>query len=1144
MPTPTSPLLNQSGLEPIFLPWEAPDKHRRPNPQSGGAAIIEMGRRASKAMLVPRIREAVDDWRRGDYAGASDTTRMLLDHWFRTEHADGFRYHFCQREAIEAFIWLYEVAQYRDLSSIYSSLWGDEADPVWEKQITAVDDAWARGAAKIATGGGKTKVMSLVMVWSYFHKRLEPNSDMATHFVAIAPNLIVFERLKDDFLAKDGQPSIFHRDPLLPPEWKGEWDVPVILQDDPGGATGAGALYLTNIHRLYERKKTAAENGNTQAVANSIIGPTVKRAKALSTGEQLRARIASHPSILVLNDEAHHLHDPESAWNEAINSLDADSKARGNGGITAQFDFTATPKYPDGGLFKHIVCDFPLGEAVDAGIVKAPVLGRSDALKPNKLDNAAQKYRAHLLLGYKQYEWSLDEWKDSGRKPIMFVMTESTQAADEVTEALNTNKDFKLLNGKVINLHTKLKGKIKKGKGGAPDEFEVNERQMSDDDLKAVRELASSLDSPNSPYNCVVSVLMLREGWDVKNVTTIVPLRAFSGTANILAEQTLGRGLRRMTPISEGAIERVTVVEQSAFVKLYEQELALEGVIVQVTDADQKAKAPSVSIFVDPHKNASELDISYPRVSDGVQTIPTVENLSFEEVRDFFLSKYQRLPIGSASAKPINFELRALFTDELIASWNIDRGLLQMGFTAVSVFVKELEKACGLTGNHVKLAPLVQKFIEEVLFERPVNLYGGEVDHRMSNGDVAEHIRATFAPLIRDRTILETKRERSEDTLRISDWKPFQAANLPPKKLCVPATKTLFNLVPCDLDLERQFAQFCDDAEDVKAFAKNAGPQKIGIDYKAATGRSALYWPDFLVRDNEGKHYLVETKGQQDTNVPHKASAAVAWCKAASKRGQKWAYLFVPQAVFEEYADERIAELASACVPSLKHVLEKLETSQLDLPLDATPEEVKEERTDKALEDAGISELPEDLRIYVTQAVNQLAYDRKKNYPQFGAAFQPLLYPLEALCGDVLQHTLASLVPTHSSEAAYYFEPDLSDLSPSQESVYARNGRYLRKNLVYGQNNNRVGILLFCLEYAGKTRPELGGIWMDVRRLMQNEKLQSFYPVLDSMYKFRNRYVAHGDEQLQDGDAADAAMKEWIGGLTQLSKLAEMKQVK
>lgn len=181
--------------------------------------------------------------------------------------------------------------------------------------------------------------------------------------------------------------------------------------------------------------------------------------------------------------------------------------------------------------------------------------------------------------------------------------------------------------------------------------------------------------------------------------------------------------------------------------------------------------------------------------------------------------------------------------------------------------------------------------------------------------------------------------------------------------------------------------------------------------------------------------------------------------------------------------------------------------------------------------------LPEEVRVYVTQAVNQLAYDRKKNYPQFGGAFQPLLYPFETLCGELLQRTLASRVPAHPGEAEYYFEPDLSDLSPAQESVFAKNGRYLRKNLVYGQNNNRIGVLPFCLEHAVKGKPELGGIWQDVREILSAQTIKDAYPLLDSMNKFRNRHVAHVDEPLQDGEAANAAMKVWIEGLTCLSKL-------
>ena len=106
-------------------------------------------------------------------------------------------------------------------------------------------------------------------------------------------------------------------------------------------------------------------------------------------------------------------------------------------------------------------------------------------------------------------------------------MTEDTKAADEIAHRLNTDSLFVELNGKTTNLHTNLKGKIKYvgGKKHGYPVFEESEKEISDEDLKALRELSRKIDSDENPYSCIVSVLMLREGWDVRNVTTIVPLR-------------------------------------------------------------------------------------------------------------------------------------------------------------------------------------------------------------------------------------------------------------------------------------------------------------------------------------------------------------------------------------------------------------------------------------------------------------------------------------------------------------------------------------------------------------------------------------------------------------------------------------------
>lgn len=1117
---------NPDALQPIFRSWEEPNKHRKANPIPGGPAIVEPGRRVSRAHLVPQLRHEVEMWRRNEYAGASETSRMLLNYWFNTAHENDFRYHFCQQEAIETIIWLYEVAQYRDMSSMYASLL-DENLPEYTirlKSISPEDDAWARYCTKVATGGGKTKVMSLAIVWSYFHKMLEPNSDLAQHFVIIAPNLIVFERLKDAFQDRE----IFTVDPVIPPEWQNDFNLQVIFQEEAGGGTFTGTLYLTNIHRLYERERRKEKEDDTPSWA----GPKVNRGQALKVGEALRKRIAEHPNIMVLNDEAHHLHDPDSAWNEALNALDKQSKERGNAGICTQLDFTATPKYNDGSLFRHIICDFPLGEAVDAGIVKVPVIGKSDELREQLgKDDAYDRWRIHLKLGYKQYEHAYEQWQET-RKPILFVMTENTDAANEIANRLDTD-EFPLLKGRVINLHTKLKGKIKKKKQGNKEivYFEEDEKHMSDDDIKIVRQLSRDLDSDDSPYRCVVSVLMLREGWDVRNVTTIVPLRPYSADSNILAEQTLGRGLRRMTG-HDGPPERVTVVEHEAFVKLYEQELEGEGLLIG-TDVINGPKPESVSIFVDSKKPVQELEIEVPNISDAFQTLLTLEGLTFEEVRSNFQGRFKPLPIMEPKSVAINFEERALFTDELIGKWEIDRGLLQLGSTAISVFVRELEKACRLQSAHAALAPLIQRFIEEVLFEHPVSIYDGSVDHRMGDIDVIESIRATLAPLILKRTVKKTERQRIDKGFRLSGWKPYQATRTPTHP-CVAANKTMFNLVPCNRDFETDFVDFCDIADDVTAFARNAGPQKLMIDYMGLNGRPALYTPDFFVRLTNGDNYLIETKGQEDSAVPLKACAAVEWCTSASKKGVKWQYVFIPMAIFEANTDFSMTSLARACEPRLIGLLDSLKKQQMELSFEQTPDEVRNERTDEALSQAGVQGLPEEIRNYINQSVNLLAYFRKQSNAQLGGAFQPMLVPFEQLCGDILKKYLKPRVPDNYADRGYYFEPYLDDEKPGVKNALSKNQRNLQKILVHGANCNRIGTFLFCIDYANSWDLDIGAIWKDVRSAFATPAVESLMPVIRDMNEFRNRHVAHVDEPLTDADKAEEALKQWIQGISQL----------
>jgi len=234
---------------------------------------------------------------------------------------------------------------------------------------------------------------------------------------------------------------------------------------------------------------------------------------------------------------------------------------------------------------------------------------------------------------------------------------------------------------------------------------------------------------------------MLREGWDVKNVTTIVPLRPFSSSANILPEQTLGRGLRRMTPPGQ-ANELVTVIEHPAFASLYEHELEQEGLPIEIIDAE-KIPATTVTIFPDEAKDFDKLDISLPVMTAAHEIQPKLEGLTVDDVREKF-REYKALPLGNKGATEVKYEGRHLITDEIVEEMKVSLPLLQNGLTAISFYIRELEAACKVQSTHSALAPLLQVFLGELLFGEKVSLVDQRLTARLSDPDVREHIRAVF----------------------------------------------------------------------------------------------------------------------------------------------------------------------------------------------------------------------------------------------------------------------------------------------------------------------------------------------------------------------------------------------------------------
>ncbi len=1127
----TGPVINPGALEPLYGPADIPNRHRVRAKIKGAPADIINGRRPSPLPIVQNLRRALAEWREAEYGGASDTTRELLQHWFRTDHrlatADGaatpFNYYFCQREAIEALIYLYEVRDIRRLAGLTADF-GSGNSELAALGINPEEDQWAKYAFKVATGAGKTKIMSLAIVWSYFHALRESDSPLARHFVLIAPGLTVFERLKQDF----GDGRIFATDPLIPPAWRGDWNnFSVVLQDEAGGAASGGVLYLTNIHRLYDPSKRGPA-----VEPQPWAGPAVSKAKALDVGKALRERITAHPRLMVLNDEAHHVWDPGSTWNEAITFLHETTRKRG-GGLVAQLDLSATPKDDQGNPFRHIVCDTPLGEAVDAGIVKTPIIGHGHNLVERAHDDAAYKYENHLMLGYHRWLASKEEWEKSGKKPLMFVMTESTAAADAIAKRLNTDPIFPELHGKTINLHTNLKGKLKKRGSGVNERFEFveNDKEISDDDLKALRKLSRELDDDSSPYRCIVSVLMLREGWDVKNVTTIVPLRPLSSKSKILPEQTLGRGLRRMTPPG-GAAEVVTVVEHASFLALYDDQLTQEGLPLDLVDID-KVPRTTVTIYPDAErKDVKALDLLIPRLTQAYTIVPELGDITINDIRES-AKRFKKLPLGQPRTEDMKYEGRHLITDEIVEQMTLQMSLLEDGVGAISFFREELEHATKIHGTHAKLAPLIQEFLEQVLFEEPVTLYDGRLLARLSDPDVREHIRATFVPVILKRITQRKERLNEAPAQSVATWKPFQAT-LSERHPAVNAKRTLFNLVPCNRQLEVAMAQFCDNANDVAAFAKNAGPQALRIDYLAAGGRRAIYTLDFIVRKTDGEYLLVETKGEEDRDVAAKARAAVEWCKAASTKKTKWSYLYVSQEVFERATRNSIDDLVRACAPSLAELLEEAKSPQLLIQFESPDEQRRVEQVHDFIAAGEFEKLPSRYRKAVEHAVALFHFTEKKETVSFAPVFQPLLGPIDDAAQAILLERLAGDVPAVESEQKDYFEPDMSTAKKKNVDFLTERGKTLKRLLVYRTPMMPTGVLMFCLSYAGKETEPLGGVFTSVRTRFADLAKTPLPELVTKAYEFRNTYIAHQKAELQDAEMTRAALREWVTALVQL----------
>ena len=837
--------------------------------------------------LVATLRRKVREFRESGYVGATDTSKSLLNWWFKEAHflpqADGtmaeFKYFFAQREALETVIYLHDVVGAKDKFDLM------RFDSSGAVSASFFDETWQRYVVKMATGSGKTKVMSLALAWSYFHKLYEPESELSRNFLVIAPNIIVLDRIYKDF---EGL-RIFFDDPVLPDNgfdgqnWRDDFQLTLHKQDEVRVTRPVGNIFLTNIHRVYAGNDLppSPDDDNTM---DYFLG---KRPTGATTDSKvdLGMIVRDIDELMILNDEAHHINDASLAWFQSIQDIHNRMLQKGTA-LSLQLDVTATPKHTNGAIFVQTVADYPLVEAIYQNVVKHPVL--PDAASRAKLSERqsakyTEKYADYIDLGVIEWRKAYEEHQKLGKKAILFVMTDDTRNCDDVAEYLEGH--YPDLKGAVLVIHTKSNGEISEAASGKAKE-----------ELERLRQLSNEIDDDSSPYKAIVSVLMLKEGWDVRNVTTIVGLRAYSAKSNILPEQTLGRGLRKMY---RGQVEEyVSVVGTDAFMEFVES-IQAEGVELErkAMGEGTKPKTPMV-IEIDNEntkKDIDALDIEIPLLTPRVYR--EYKSLGELDIKALGHKKVPYKQFSEEEQREIVF--KDITTGETTHTTILDTAGVADFRSVIGYFTQTIMKELRLFSGYDVLYGKIKGFVQDELFEKVVDLEHPNTLRNLSELEATKTVIEAFKKAINALTVKDKGDAEIRDTIKLRKTRPFMVKD----QGCVIPRKSVFNRVVGDSHLELLFASFLEGCDDIVSYAKNYFAVNFKLDYVNADGDISNYYPDFIVKQSNKKIVIVETKGQEDLDVPLKMGRLRQWCEDINRVQDEvtFDFVFVDQEGFDTY---------------------------------------------------------------------------------------------------------------------------------------------------------------------------------------------------------------------------------------------------
>ena len=919
--------------------------------------------------LAKRLSETVNDaWKSGELSEqVTPTTEELLKFWFSEEYCSlrNRNFHAGQRQAILNIIYLHEVMGVKNVLEYYQQLTPDLMPVVDLATLGQKKYQMPKYAVKMATGTGKTWVMHALLLWQMLNARHEEvkTGRFTKNFLIVAPGLIVYDRLLDAFCGRmqrdkeerDIQTNDFYmnQEVFIPVHYRQEVfsfiQNNVVTKDEGIGrkTTGDGLIALTNWHLFENQIEEEKTEGGELAVPDLIdellpIRPGKAAGNDLGMLDRRYLRgseldyLAELEDIMVINDEAHHIHElkrngeiEEVEWQKGLNAI-----AEKKGEHFFQVDFSATPYDQRGSgkkaqkcYFPHIIVDFDLATAMHKGLVKTLLLDRRQELtelkdldykavrdERGKVCDLSDGQRLMLRAGLAKLRKLEKEFTevDAKKNPKMLVICEDTSVAPYVNQLM---LDDGLVQDEVVTIDSNAKGEV------------------SEEEWKETKKKLFDIDKYQKP-KVIVSVLMLREGFDVNNICVIVPLR--SSEAPILLEQIIGRGLRLMWREPEyqsvkeddrrrvlqlhgqprAYIDMLSIIEHPAFIQFYE-ELLNDGLAVEDTGEAGVGGSTGDLIKVGLCEDYELFDFEWPMivreaeeeledVEIDISTLQPFTTFPLEKLRQFLAQDGETF-ISQEAISKTQFG-RYKVTANLFDAKSYNEYLQKMLRTITQRFDKGGPKNGfpNLQINEARTIAVVDQYIRTRLFDQPFNPFNGS-DWKIllsKDGIVTKHIIEEMA-----RAIFNIQNNIMTTDAQVVHTKFSSVAEIKMREsYSVETHKTIYERQGYPSHgggLEKAFIDFLDKDAEVERFLKiseNMHPFAV-IYYMRRDGLMATYHPDFIVA-TQNKIYLIETKGNDkvfDKNVRQKHTAAVEWArkinqlKPEERMNREWEYVLISE---------------------------------------------------------------------------------------------------------------------------------------------------------------------------------------------------------------------------------------------------------